>query len=65
MTLRDPFVPSCLRVSSGTRWPTRKIVAAYTLMALLAAASVWFIDRKVHLLPRTPANPSAANPSSR
>jgi hypothetical protein len=34
------------------RWPAWKVVAAYLIMALLAAASVWFVDRKVHLLPR-------------
>lgn len=42
------------------RWPIWKIILAYTLMALLAAAAVWVVDRKVHLLPSTsPATPIA------
>jgi hypothetical protein len=46
-------------------WPMWKIVLAYTVMTFLAAASVWFIDRRVHLLPTMRDNPSAAIPSTK
>lgn len=42
------------------RWPFWKVILAYTAMTALALASVWFVDRKVHLLPRTAQQ--AANP---
>ena len=46
------------------RWPLWRIVLVYALMALLAMAAVWFIDRKVQLLPqRDPA--SAVAPTAR
>jgi hypothetical protein len=44
------------------RWPIWKIVAAYFVMALLAAGSVWFVDRKVHVLPRARPIPMPTSP---
>ncbi|WP_428937644.1 hypothetical protein [Fontivita pretiosa] len=45
-------------------WTTGRIVLAYAAMTLLALASVWIVDRKVHLLPaRDSQNP--ASPTSR
>lgn len=43
-------------------WPKWKIILAYIAMFLIALASVWFIDRRVHLLPTTRPSSSAAMP---
>jgi len=46
------------------QWTIGRIVLAYAAMTLLALASVWIVDRKVHLLPaRDSQNP--ASPTSR
>lgn len=44
------------------RWPVERIVLAYVVMTLIALASVWVVDRKVHLLPMTLPSSNPASP---
>lgn len=47
--------------SHKLRWPLWRIILAYAAMTVLAIASIWFVDRKVHVLRFSPhSQPSSA-----
>lgn len=46
-------------------WPLWRIILAYALMTVIAFVAVWFMDRKVQLLPTTLPSSSAIAPTSR
>jgi hypothetical protein len=48
-TPRDPQ-PAPADARRHAPWPTWRIVAAYALLATLAAAGIWYIDLKAHEL---------------